>query len=188
MDSFKLTQIVVTLVIRVRASRSLSFTPPFTAFFDAHFLLEKHGLHAHASIFFRFRIISVSLMLISLRPTPSLRRGHHLTTMPRGFYICITLSTSDIGWQPPFFSRSAPPGRHMAGRSPADCPGLLVVFPRPAFSTYICASEFILRASQAPTASHIGSYATATRSSGTHRAALPAIPSPPVFILRYDTE
>jgi hypothetical protein len=84
-------------------SRSLSFTPPSTAFFDAHFLLEKHGLHAHASIFFLFRIICVSLMLISLRPMPSLRRRRHLTTMPRGFYICITLSTSDIDWQPPIF-------------------------------------------------------------------------------------
>jgi hypothetical protein len=79
-------------------SRSLSFTLLSSAFFDAHFLLEKHGLHAHASIFVLFRIISVSLMG-SLRPTPSLRRRRHLTTMPRGFYICITLSTSDIGWQ-----------------------------------------------------------------------------------------
>jgi hypothetical protein len=80
---------------------SLSLFRP--AVFDAHFLLEKHGLHAHASIFDPFCIISVSLMLISLRPMPSLRRRRHLTTMPRGFYICITLSTSDIDWQPPNF-------------------------------------------------------------------------------------
>jgi hypothetical protein len=43
-----------------------------------------------------------------LRPTPSLRRRRHLTTMPRGFYICITLSTSDIGWQPPIFFPQRP--------------------------------------------------------------------------------
>jgi hypothetical protein len=72
MDSFKLTQIVVALVIRVRAQLlALSHSPRHSPLFDAHFLLEKHGLHAHASIFFLFRIISVSLMLISYVPRPA---------------------------------------------------------------------------------------------------------------------
>jgi hypothetical protein len=55
MDSLKLTQIVVTLVIRVRDDFSPSLIhPAIHRFLDAHFLLEKHGLHAHASIFVLF--------------------------------------------------------------------------------------------------------------------------------------
>jgi hypothetical protein len=95
MDSFKLTQIVVALVIRVRASRSLSFTPLFSTRTSCWRNTVSMRMRQYSSL---FRIICVSLMG-SLRPTPSLRRRRHLTTMPRGFYICITLSTSDIDWQ-----------------------------------------------------------------------------------------
>jgi hypothetical protein len=148
-------------------SRSLSFAPPSTAVFDAHFLLEKHGLHAHASIFFLFRIISVSLMG-SLRPMPSLRRRRHLTTMPRGFYICITLSTSDIGWR---FPAAPLRGRHMVERA-------WRVARRFSFSPGLhVRQEFILRASQAPTASP----------RGTSSAALPVIRLPP-FVLHAEIQ
>jgi hypothetical protein len=146
-------------------SRSL-IRPPSTAVFDACFLLEKHGLHAHASIFVLFRIISVSLMG-SLRPTPSLRRRRHLTTMPRGFYICITLSTSDIGWR---FPAAPLRGRHIVERA-------WRVARRFSFSPGLhVRQEFILRASQAPTASP----------RGTSSAALPVIHPP--FVLHAEIQ
>jgi hypothetical protein len=80
-------------------SRSLSFSLLSSAFSTSTSCWRNTVSMRMRQYLTLFRIISVSLMLIPLRPTPSLRRRHHLTTMPRGVYICITHSTSDIDWQ-----------------------------------------------------------------------------------------